>query len=124
MTAHSRTGSGAPDLGAGALVPYGSQPRTTWYRPEVTRWRAGVALTVAITADLLQLLLGPVGWAFSDEVIDVVTMVTTSLLLGFHVLLLPTFVLELLPVTDMLPTWTGCVIAVVVLRRRQARPMA
>ena len=30
-------------------------------------------------------------------------------LLGFHPLLLPTFLVEFLPMTDMLPTWTGCV---------------
>jgi hypothetical protein len=40
-------------------------------------------------------------------------------LLGFHPLLLPTFVVEFLPVADMLPTWTGCVALVVALRKRQ-----
>ena len=40
-------------------------------------------------------------------------------LIGFHVLLLPTFALEFLPVADMLPTWTGCVAIVVALRKRQ-----
>jgi hypothetical protein len=39
-------------------------------------------------------------------------------ILGFHILLLPTFVVELIPVADMLPTWTGCVIAVIALRKR------
>jgi hypothetical protein len=38
--------------------------------------------------------------------------------LGFHFALLPTFALEFLPFTDMLPTWTGCVAIVVALRRR------
>lgn len=93
----------------------------TWLRPALTRWRVALALLVAVTADALQILLGPIGWALSDEVIDVVTMAATSLLVGFHVLLLPTFVVESLPLVDMLPTWTGCVIAVVALRRRQAK---
>jgi hypothetical protein len=101
-------------------VPVRWAPKGTWLRPSLTRWRIGLALLVAVTADGLQLLLGPIGWAFSDEAIDVVAMALTSFLIGFHVLLLPTFVLELIPVVGMLPTWTACVIAVVALRKRQA----
>jgi hypothetical protein len=101
-------------------VPTTWTPAGTWFRPALTRWRMGLALAVALTADGLQLLLGPIGWAFSDEVIDVVAMALTSGLIGFHVLLLPTFVLELIPVVGMLPTWTACVIAVIALRKRQA----
>jgi hypothetical protein len=37
-------------------------------------------------------------------------------------LLLPTFVLEFLPVADMLPAWTGCVAVVIALRKRQQDP--
>jgi hypothetical protein len=92
----------------------------TWFRPALTRWRVALALLLAVTADALQIFLGPIGWMLPDEVIDVVTMIVTSWLIGFHVLLLPTFVVESLPLVDMLPTWTGCVIAVVALRRRQA----
>ena len=77
-----------------------------------------VALVVALVADGLQLLLGPLGWTFADEAIDVVVMGLTIWILGFHVLLLPTFVVELVPVADMLPTWTGCVAAVIALRKR------
>jgi hypothetical protein len=96
-------------------------PGATWLRPELTRWRVILALIVAVTADAFQIVLGPIGWFLSDEVIDVATMVVTAWLIGFHVLLLPTFILESIPVVGMLPTWTGCVIAVVALRRRQAR---
>jgi hypothetical protein len=39
--------------------------------------------------------------------------------LGFHPVLLPTFLVELLPVADMLPTWTASVALVIALRRRQ-----
>jgi hypothetical protein len=49
-------------------------------------------------------------------------MVLVSALVGFHPLLLPTFVLEFIPLVDMLPTWTGCVAAVVLMRRRQSVP--
>jgi len=102
------------------LVPSPWPPRATWLRPKLNRWRIGLALLVAVSADALQIFLGPFGWAFSDEAIDVVAMIATSVLIGFHVLLLPTFIVELVPVVGMLPTWTACVIAVVALRRRQA----
>jgi hypothetical protein len=74
---------------------------------------------VAVTADGLQFLLGPVGWAFPDQAIDLLAMLLTAWAIGFHLLLLPTFLAELFPVVDMLPTWTACVIAVIVLRRRE-----
>jgi hypothetical protein len=77
------------------------------------------AYAIAVTTDVLQWVLGPFGWAFADEALDVVTMILTWRLLGFHPLLLPTFVLELLPVADMLPTWTGCVAIVIALRKRE-----
>jgi len=72
-----------------------------------------------VIADALQLLLGPVGWTFADEALDVAAMIAVVSLIGFHPLFLPTFVLELFPVADLLPTWTGCVALVVALRRRQ-----
>jgi hypothetical protein len=86
--------------------------------PRVTRARVVLALVTAVVADGLQLLLGPVGWVFGDQVIDVIAMILTSWVLGFHWLLLPTFVLELIPLVDELPTWTACIIAVITLRRR------
>ena len=90
----------------------------------LTRWRVASALTVALVTDGLQILLGPLGWAFIDEVLDVIAMVLTLRTLGFHLLLLPTFVVEFLPLADLLPTWTGCVIAVIALRKRQQPPAA
>ncbi|HUL72248.1 MAG TPA: hypothetical protein VLT86_04055 [Vicinamibacterales bacterium] len=95
--------------------------RWSWLRPRLTRPRVAFAFAAAIAADLAQFLLGPLGWAFPDEAIDVVAMITTTLAVGFHPLLLPTFVIEFLPVADMLPTWTGCVAAVVALRRHELR---
>src|SRR5262245_47701543 len=77
------------------------------------------AFTVAVLADAIQLVLGPLGWSIADEVFDVIAMVATCALLGFHPLLLPTFLIELVPVADMLPTWTGCVGIVVALRKRE-----
>jgi len=85
----------------------------------LTTKRVRLAYGVAVAADLVQLLLGPIGWAAADEIVDVAAMVVTSRLIGFHPLLLPTFVLELFRVADLLPTWTGCVALVVALRKKQ-----
>jgi hypothetical protein len=92
--------------------------------PFLTSSRVRLAYAVAVGVDVLQLLLGPAGWAFADEILDVGAMIVISRLIGFHILLLPTFVLELLPITDLLPTWTGCVALVLAIRKRQqlARP--
>lgn len=86
------------------------------------RTRVRLAYAVAVTVDVCQWLLGPVGWAFADEILDVVAAVLISWAIGFHPLFLPAFALELLPVADMLPTWTACVALVVMLRRRQEPP--
>jgi hypothetical protein len=91
--------------------------------PALTRNRVRAAYAIAVTTDVLQLSLGPLGWAFADEILDVAAMILTSRVIGFHPLLLPTFVLEFLPVTDLLPVWTGCVALVVALRKRQQDAM-
>jgi len=91
--------------------------------PELTRRRIWFAFIVAGLTDTVQLVLGPFGWVIIDESLDVVAMILTSASIGFHMLLLPTFIIELLPVTDMLPTWTACTAAVVMLRKKaQAKP--
>jgi len=87
--------------------------------PVLTPARTRLAYAVAVTTDALQFLLGPIGWAGFDEVLDIAATFLMWRVLGFHPLLLPTFLVELLPVTDMLPTWTGCVALVIALRRRQ-----
>lgn len=86
--------------------------------PRLTRPRIWTAYTVAVAADALQFALGPIGWTFADEGIDVVAAAVTWYVLGFHPLLLPTFVVEFLPLVDMLPTWTACVAMVIALRKR------
>jgi hypothetical protein len=89
--------------------------------PRLTRARIALALAVALFADGLQFFLGPLGWVFGDQAIDCVAMALTSWAIGFHILLLPTFVIELVPVLEDLPTWTACTIAVIALRKREQR---
>ena len=87
--------------------------------PGLTRVRIVLALAIAVVADGLQFLFGLV--PFVDQAIDVAGMLSTSWLIGFHWLLLPTFVVKLVPFLDELPTWTACVVAVIALRKREQR---
>jgi len=79
-----------------------------------------LACIVALVTDALQFATGPFGWAGVDQALDVIAMGLTTWLIGFHPLLLPTFVLEAIPFLEDLPTWSGCVVTVILLRRRQA----
>jgi hypothetical protein len=87
--------------------------------PPITTNRVWLAYGIAVTTDALQFLLGPIGWAGADEILDVAATALLWRVLGFHPLLLPTFLVELIPVADMLPTWTGCVALVIGLRKRR-----
>jgi len=92
--------------------------------PRLTAKRIVLAFAVALAADAVQLAMVPLGplAVVPHEAIDVVAMALTCWLLGFHVLLLPTFLIELVPVIGgVSPTWTACVAAVVALRRREQR---
>jgi hypothetical protein len=84
--------------------------------PKLTRTRIILALAVAVIADGLQFIFGPM--PFVDQAIDVVAFGLTAWAVGFHLLLLPTFVVEFIPGVDMLPTWIACTIAVIALRKR------
>jgi len=101
-----------------ALVDWMRGKVATWQRRRITPADVRIAYVTAVVIDAAQLLLGPFGWAGFDEMLDVVGVIAISRLLGFHPLLLPSFVLEFVPFTDMLPTWTGCVALVVRSRRR------
>src|SRR5262245_49412474 len=89
----------------------------SWFHiPVLTPKRTVIAFSIAVAADAAQVML--VGIPLADQVIDLIAMILTTLTIGFHPLLLPTFILELVPIADMLPTWTACVGAIVFLRRR------
>ena|ERR1041384_3039156 len=86
-------------------------------RPQpLSKGRVWAVMTVAIIADALQWLFVMIPWV--DSAIDIGAAIFTISILGFHPLLLPTFILELVPVADLLPTWTGCVALVLALRKR------
>jgi len=85
--------------------------------PALTTSRIRSAYAVAVATDVLQFVVGPLGWLGADEMLDLIAAGATWRLLGFHPLLLPTFIIEFLPIADMLPTWTGCVALVVAARK-------
>ena len=85
--------------------------------PALTTSRIRSAYAVAVATDVLQFVAGPLGWLGADEMLDLIAAGATWRLLGFHPLLLPTFIIEFLPIADMLPTWTGCVALVVAARK-------
>jgi hypothetical protein len=68
------------------------------------------ARTLAVVADLLQLVLFPVfveGFAsILNDVLDVVVGIVMVRLVGWHLAFLPAFVVKALPVADLAPTWT------------------
>ena len=87
----------------------------------LSRGRIAAAITIAVAADIVSFVIGPFGITFADEIIDLAVMGLETWLLGFHWMLLPTFVLEVVPLVDALPTWTACVLAVVAIRKRERR---
>ena len=89
------------------------------------RWRRKLAWTIAIGADALQVALLPVfaGGLASPiaDALDVAVAVAMISLLGWHIAFLPTFVLELVPLGNIVPTWTA---AVWIATRGQKPPQA
>ena len=82
-------------------------------REDLTPRAVHAARWIAVGADLLQIVLLP---AFlpgvlspASTVVDVVVAAVLLRLLGWHWSFLPTFVAELTPFVDLVPTWTGAV---------------
>lgn len=87
------------------------------------RPRPRLAWLIAIAADCLQLAIFPVfgpGFASpANNVLDVAVALLMTSLLGWNWAFLPTFVVELVPFVDLVPTWTlACFLATRALRKR------
>jgi hypothetical protein len=99
-------------------------------KPRESAPRVALAFAVAIFADLLQFPLTAltatglfsIPAELADFVLDSVVMVALSRLIGFHWVLLPSLLVELVPGLDLIPTWTGCVAYVVWQRKRKSPP--
>lgn len=99
----------APEHQSGVSATASVAP-TIGRRSGPSRRRVWAARIVALVADGLQLALLPlvVGGAVSPvaDVIDIVTALTLTGLLGFRWAFLPTFIAEMVPFVDLVPTWT------------------
>lgn len=87
--------------------------------------RIRAARLIAISADALQWLFFPLfaeGFiSFLDDALDVLVCATLTWLVGWHFAFLPSFVVKVVPLADMVPTWT---IAVFLATRGQQPPPA
>ncbi len=82
-------------------------------RDDLTPATVRAARLIAVGTDLLQIVLLPAfvpgGFSPVNNVIDVVVAAVLLRLLGWHWAFLPTFVAELVPFVDLVPTWTAAV---------------
>ena len=80
----------------------------------LTRRRVVAARAIAVIADAVQLGLLPLfseGFlSVANDVLDVAVAATMVALVGWHWSFVPAFVVELVPVFDLVPTWTGAVL--------------
>lgn len=95
----------------------------------VTSAQARMAMLLAVVVDLMQAPANvaslSVALAVPIEVIDMsvdaIVAIVMTRLLGFHWALAPGFLLELMPIVDIAPTWSGCVFLVTQARKREGR---
>jgi hypothetical protein len=75
--------------------------------------RVRTAWIIAVAADLIQLAVFPVfiagGASPSNAVLDVLVAALLISRVGWHWAFAPTFLAELLPGFDLVPTWTAAV---------------
>jgi hypothetical protein len=90
----------------------------------IPRWRAATAMAIALGADALQIVLLPLfGEGFASpaaDALDVVAAGLLCLLVGFHWVLIPSMLLEAMPLVDIAPTWTLAVAYILRARRAAA----
>jgi len=88
--------------------------------------RVRAARVLALSADLLQIALLPafVPGAISpaNNVVDLVVAVALVRLIGWHWSFVPTFLAELVPVLNLVPTWTAAVLLATRGRTGEAEP--
>jgi len=74
--------------------------------PVLTPRRVWIARGLAVLVDLAQVALPPTAFPPLNDVIDVATGIALVALVGWHWAFLPTFLAELVPFVDLVPTWT------------------
>ena len=94
--------------------------------PAVSRRRRAVALTVAVLADAVQIVLWPAfaGGAASpfDDALDAAVALVLLGTLGFSGRLALALAMELVPGADLFPTWSAVVLSIPVTHEEEAAP--
>lgn len=89
----------------------------------MTHARVKAARSIAVAADLLQIVVFPAfipGLASPwDDALDGLVALAMLALIGWHWAFLPSFLAELVPGLDLVPTWTAAVFFVT---RGQGKP--
>jgi hypothetical protein len=79
----------------------------------LTPARIRAARAVAMLADLAQIVVFPAfaegALSPADDVLDVVVAAVLSALVGWHWAFVPSFLSELIPMWNLVPTWTAAV---------------
>ena len=79
----------------------------------LTARQVKAARTVAVAADLLQIALLPAFFpgaiSPANNVVDLLVALVLLRLVGWHWAFVPTFLAELVPFLDLVPTWTAAV---------------
>lgn len=88
--------------------------------PLLTPRRVWIARSLAVLVDLAQYALLPAELTPLNNAIDVATAAAMIGLVGWHWAFLPTFLVELFPFVDLVPTWT--LAATLATRGRAAPP--
>ena len=87
----------------------------------VTATRIKTARAVAIAADILQIALFPlVAEGFIsplNDALDILVCLILTYLVGWHYSFLPSFIVKVVPMADLVPTWT---IAIFLATRQKA----
>jgi hypothetical protein len=77
--------------------------------PLPTRQRIWIARGLAVAMDLVQLHpaleIPPI-----NQIVDVATAIAMTWLVGWHWAFLPTFLVEAVPIVDLVPSWTLAVL--------------
>ena len=93
-------------------------------KANIRRSNLYAAYAVAVCADLLQICLFPIfseGAASPfDDFLDGAVCITLTLLVGWHIAFLPSFMVKLIPLGDFAPTWT---IALLIATRHRRAPV-
>lgn len=83
-----------------------------------------IALAVAICADLVQIVFpmffGEGFLSPFNDFLDVAVCLGLTLLIGWHIAFLPSFLLEVVPIANLAPTWTIAVLIALRARKESA----